>query len=286
MREIFRSTVTSKWLLVGAAMLALVVAAREFPLLDWVKTSAAWAHNYGTAGALAYGIVFGIISVLMVPCLPVTIVAGFTFGMFNGLIAVMSGIAIGAAVGFLFARYLARGAVAQTIARNSRFSAIDQAITRDGWKIIALLRICPVPFGVANYLYGLTGVGFWHYMGATLVGMLPGSVAFVYFGAFGKQTLEGPRDPIQYALGGVTVIAMIAVTVLLGRIARRSAGADFAGETAAGLTTLYSACASCGGGFGTGASLGRFATARRRRSRIAAQTPSRPGKRVAAVTFI
>lgn len=235
MREIFRSNTTWKWLLLGLAMVGPVVAARIFPLLDGVKSFAEWARGYGTLGALIYGAVFGITSVLMVPCLPLTIVAGFTFGMFNGLIAVMVGIALGAAAGFLFARYLARGAVAQKIARNSRFHAIDEAIARDGWKIIGLLRMCPVPFGLTNYLYGLTGVGFWRYMGATIIGMLPGSIAFVYFGAFGKQTLDGARDPIQYALGALTLIAMIAVTVTLGRIARRTAGADFeAAEMAAG----------------------------------------------------
>ncbi|HEY0368302.1 MAG TPA: TVP38/TMEM64 family protein [Chthoniobacterales bacterium] len=216
-------------------MLALLIAAREFPLVDWVKSFAQWAHHFGTPGALIYGIVFGLTSVLMVPCLPLTIVAGFTFGMWNGLLAVSFGIAIGAAIGFLFARYAARGAVAQRIARNPRFNAIDEAITRDGWKIIGLLRMCPVPFGLTNYLYGLTGVGFWRYMGASMIGMLPGSVAFVYVGAFGKQTLDGPRDPIQYALGALTLIAMVSVTIMLGRIARRAAGADFdGGEMAAG----------------------------------------------------
>ena len=230
MREIFRSSATWKWLLVAAAMLGLVVAAREFPLLDWVKSFGTWAQNFGMSGALIYGVAFGVVSVLMVPCLPLTIAAGFTFGMFNGVVAVMSGIALGAAVGFLVARYAARGTVARAIARNSRFNAIDDAIARDGWKIIGLLRMCPVPFGLSNYFYGLTGVGFWRYMGATLAGMLPGTVAFVYFGAFGKQTLEGGRDPIQYALGGLTVAAMIAVTVYLGRIARRAVGEGFQDE--------------------------------------------------------
>jgi len=230
MTGFFRLAGRLKWLLVGVVLLTLAVAARTLPLLDWVKAFAAWANDFGTLGALIYGVVFGGVSVLMVPCLPLTIVAGFTFGMFNGLVAVMFGIALGAAGGFLFSRYAARGAVVCRIARDPRFNAIDEAIARDGWKIIGLLRMCPVPFGLTNYLYGLTGVGFWRYMGATLVGMLPGSIAFVYFGAFGKQTLNGGRDPIQLALGAITVVAMIAVTIMLGRIARRAAGADFATE--------------------------------------------------------
>lgn len=133
------------------------------------------------------------------PSIPFTIVAGFAFGMGKGVLSIMFGIMIGAALGFLFARYGARGAIAQKIAANPRFNTIDRAIAKDGWKIVGLLRMCPVPFGITNYLYGLTAIEFWRYMGATLVGMLPGCVAFVYVGAFGKDTLDGPRpaDPVR-----------------------------------------------------------------------------------------
>ena len=234
MREIFRSSTTWKLVVFGAIMLGLVIAAREFPLLDWAKWFATWAREFGIFGALIYGVVFGLVAILMVPCLPLTIMAGFTFGWFNGVVAVMLGIVIGAAFGFLFARYAARGAVAQKIASYPRFNAIDNAIAKDGWKIVGLLRMCPVPFGITNYLYGLTAIDFWRYMAATVVGMLPATICFVYLGALGKQTLDGPRHPVQYLIGALTLGALIAVVIILGRIARRNAGVDFDNAGAAG----------------------------------------------------
>ncbi len=227
MKEIFRSATTWKFAVIAILLVGMVIAARIFPLLGWTKSFAQWAGQLGTAGAVLYGIVFGVTSMLMLPSIPFTIVAGFAFGMVKGVVAVMIGITIGAALGFLFARYAARGAVAQKIAANTRFNVIDRAIATDGWKIVGLLRMCPVPFGITNYLYGLTAIDFWRYMGATLVGMLPGCVCFVYVGAFGKQALDGPHNPIQYVLGGLTVVALIGVTWLLGRIARRAAGTEF-----------------------------------------------------------
>jgi uncharacterized membrane protein YdjX (TVP38/TMEM64 family) len=56
--------------------------------------------------------------------------------------------------------------------RYPRFHAMDHAIAQEGWKIVSLLRMCPVPFGITNYLYGLTAIPFWHYMAATMIGML------------------------------------------------------------------------------------------------------------------
>ncbi|MFN2476886.1 MAG: TVP38/TMEM64 family protein [Chthoniobacterales bacterium] len=233
MKEALRSTATWKWALVGLLLIGVIVAARVFPLVDWVKAFAEWAGHLGLLGALLYGVIFGLISMLMLPSLPFTIVAGFAFGMVNGTISIMLGIAIGASLGFLVARYAARGVVAQKIAANRRFSLIDRAIATDGWKIVGLLRLCPVPFGISNYLYGLTAIDFWRYMGASLLGMLPGCVAFVYLGAFGKQTIEGGRNPVQYVLGGLTVVALIGVTWMLGRIARRAAGTEFEKPNAA-----------------------------------------------------
>jgi uncharacterized membrane protein YdjX (TVP38/TMEM64 family) len=227
MKAILRSSTTWKLVGLGVVLVGLLLVAREFPIIEWVKSFAAWARGFGLAGALIYGVVFGLVSILMAPCLPLTITAGFTFGWMNGVIAVMLGIAIGAAVGFLFSRYAARGAIAQKIAANPRFSAIDNAIAKDGWKIVGLLRMCPVPFGITNYLYGLTAIDFWRYMGATMGGMLPATICFVYLGAFGRETLDGPRHPVQYLLGGLTLAAMIAVVFILGRIARRTAGVDF-----------------------------------------------------------
>jgi uncharacterized membrane protein YdjX (TVP38/TMEM64 family) len=150
--------------------------------------------------------------------------------MGGGLVAVYTGIAISAAFGFLFARYVARGAVAQQVENNPRFKAIDGAIAKEGWKIVGLLRMCPVPLGLTNYLYGLTAIPFWRYMAASLVGLLPPNLLLVYLGAFGKRTIEGPRDPLEYALGGLALVALICVVVVLRRIAVRAT------STAAGTT--------------------------------------------------
>jgi len=209
----------------GLFMVAALLIARQFPVLEWIETFRVWAAGYGILGIFMYGAVFGGTTILMLPCLPLTILAGFTFGMGGGLMAVYTGIAISAAFGFLFARYVARGAVAQQIEHHPRFKAIDGAIAKEGWKIVGLLRMCPVPLGLTNYLYGLTAIPFWRYMAASLVGLLPPNLLLVYLGAFGKRTIEGPRDPLEYALGGLALVALICVVIFLRRIAVRATSA-------------------------------------------------------------
>ena len=226
MKDLLKAIGIWKLAAAGLLLIGFVVAARYFPVLDWIKAFGAWSQQFGIAGALIYGVVFGIAAILMVPCLPLTLLAGFAFGFSKGLLAVVLGIAIGAAVGFLVARYLARETVARKVGENPRFSAIDGAIAKEGWKIVGLLRTLPVPFGVTNYLYGLTAIGFWHYMAATMVGMLPANILFVYLGAFGKRSIDGPRHPLEYAMGGLMIAALVAVIVILRRVAQRAAGSQ------------------------------------------------------------
>ena len=208
-----------------AGLLALFLAARLLPVLDWIETFRLWAQQFGFAGPFIYGGAFALITIFMLPCLPLTILAGFTFGLWGGLVAIMFGIMVSAAFGFLFARYAARETVARRIDRYPKFRAIDRAIAKEGWKIVGLLRMCPVPFGITNYLYGMTAIPFGRYMAATFFGMLPGNIMFVYLGAFGRRTTEGPRDPLEYLLGGLALAALVGVTLILRRIALRATAA-------------------------------------------------------------
>lgn len=53
---------------------------------------------------------------------------------------------------------------------------MDSAIGRDGLKVVFLLRLSPLfPFSLGNYALGLSSVRLLDFVGATLVGILPGA---------------------------------------------------------------------------------------------------------------
>lgn len=67
----------------------------------------------------------------------------------------------------------------------------DNAIRKDGFKIVLLVRSSPLhPYGVCNYLFGVTSVTLWDYTVASLVGMLPGTMVEVYFGTAIKNVAD------------------------------------------------------------------------------------------------
>ena len=76
-------------------------------------------------------------------------------------------------------------------------------------------------------MYGLTPVSFRHYFFASWIGMLPGTVMYVYLGTAGESLVtlgaEGrQRTAGEWALLAVGLIVTIAVTLFVTRLASKA----------------------------------------------------------------
>jgi len=195
-------------------------------LTHWLTVSEAYFRGLGWMGILLYaGVILGV-QFFLAPLSPFAIAGGFIFGLRGGLVAITVGTALGATVNFLISRYVARGFIQRKVSGNEKFRLIDAAIGREGWKIIFLLRFCPLPFGLANYAYGLTAIPFWPYFLASVVAIVPANVFFVWLGATAQAGLQialgagRPRHPFEYVLLGAGLVAALAAMIYIGKIAR------------------------------------------------------------------
>jgi uncharacterized membrane protein YdjX (TVP38/TMEM64 family) len=219
--------------LVGLIVLgALVLLARRAG--GAIPEFAAWVDSLGPVGPLVFVLGYAIATVAFVPGSLLTLAGGAIFGVAQGTLWVFLGASLGAIAAFLVARYVARGTVERRIARYPRFAALDEAIARQGRKIVFLLRLSPVfPFVLLNYALGLTSVRLVDYALAC-VGMLPGTLLYVYYGkvvgdvaalAAGAAPERGAAD---YALLGLGLVATLVVTTIVTRIATRALRASTA----------------------------------------------------------
>jgi len=215
-----------KLLLVAAAIIVLIVAGRR---LGGELSSALGAISaLGPAAPIAFIAIYILACVLFIPGSILTIGAGVIFGVVWGSIYVSIASTAGATAAFLIGRYFAREMVARRIAGNPRFRAIDDAVAREGWKIVILTRLSPVfPFNLLNYAYGLTRVRLRDYVVASWLGMIPGTVMFVYIGSLSGDlaraasgTAEQPNA--KWVLNAIGFIATVAVAVYATRIGSRA----------------------------------------------------------------
>jgi len=189
-------------------------------------------QGMGALGIFAFAGIFILAQMLMAPVAPLGMAFGFFFGFTRGWLGLMLGCAIGASINFLITRHLARTAVTRWLGANEKFRMIDRAVAREGWRIVVLLRFVPIPFGLANYCYGLTPVRFGPYLAATCVAVIPPNCLFVWMGATAQGSLSSlvgkgrPHHPLEYVFLGVGVIAAVLVLRHVAKIARDAVAAE------------------------------------------------------------
>lgn len=227
---------------IAAVLLALLLAAWSLlPVAAWIDAFRVWVKQQGLLGHLFFIAIYVVAAVVLAPASALTLAAGFAFGL-AGFPTVVIGATLGAGAAFLIGRYLARGWVERQMAGSPTFRAIDKAIESEGWKIVGLMRLSPlVPFNLQNYFFGATKVGFWPYLITTLVGIMPGTLLYVWIGSLGASAgmTGGEGDStatVKLAALTAGLIATAAVTVIISRKASqklREAGVDNAGYTTA-----------------------------------------------------
>ncbi len=213
-------------LLVGVvAIIALMGLGRQ--LGGYLPEFAEWVDGLGWWGPLIFMAGYVAATVAFVPGSVLTLAAGAIFGLASGLVYVFIAATVGSAAAFLISRHIARSVIEDRIQNNERFAAIDRAIGRKGLKIVILLRLSPMfPFNLLNYALGLTSVSFTAYVFASPA-MLPGTLLYVYYGKIASDValLAGGASmhgPTYYAVLGLGLAAMIAVTTLVTRTARQA----------------------------------------------------------------
>ncbi|MBI4397376.1 MAG: TVP38/TMEM64 family protein [Elusimicrobia bacterium] len=217
-----------KWIVGIVAVVALLAAAKYFNVQGLLRSALDWIASLGPWGYAAFIFVYILACVLFVPGSVLTLGAGVLFGVGKGSLCVSAGATLGATAAFLVGRYVARGWVSKKIEGNASFKVIDEAVAREGWKIVGLTRLSPVfPFNLLNYAFGVTRVSLKDYFFASWIGMLPGTVMYVYIGSLAGDLANlgaggRTRSPAEWALYVVGLLATVAVTVYVTRIAKKA----------------------------------------------------------------
>lgn len=215
-------------------MLIVLVFLKKLGIQDSLRRTLDWISGLGAWGPLAFIVTYVLACVLFIPGSVLTLGAGLLFGVVKGAVYVSIAATLGATAAFLVGRYAARGWVSKRTHGNAKFKAIDDAVAKEGWKIVGLTRLSPVfPFNLLNYAFGLTKVKLRDYFLASWIGMMPGTVMYVYIGSLaGSLATLGTggrsRTPGEWALYGVGLIATVAVSIYVTRVARKALAAKVA----------------------------------------------------------
>jgi uncharacterized membrane protein YdjX (TVP38/TMEM64 family) len=165
---------------------------------------------------------------LLLPGVWASMLAGALYGTWWGSLVVFVGACLGAEAAFLLGRHWLRGWAQRRLAVLPKLQAVEQAVSREGLKLVLLTRLSPAfPFSLLNLAYGLSEVSLRDYT-LGLIGIVPGTILFCGLGAlagdvarFG-EVLSGQADAATWALRITGLLATVAVVWLVGRAARQA----------------------------------------------------------------
>src|SRR5512137_1282457 len=209
------------------------------------------AHPLQTVAV--YFIAYVAVTALSLPgAVPMTLVGGALFGFWLGTLLVSFASTIGATLAFLAARLVLRDWVQSRF--GERLSAVNAGIEKEGAFYLFALRLVPIfPFFLINLLMGLTRIGAMRFYWVSQVGMLLGTMVYVYAGTQLGQ--------FRVSAGLLVAFALIGLLPLVGKRIRdvlkarqvyakwkRPASYDYnmvvIGAGSAGLVSAYIAAAT------------------------------------------
>ncbi|MEV4612524.1 VTT domain-containing protein [Kitasatospora sp. NPDC049258] len=213
-------------------LLLVILAALAGSLLLW-DPAAVLSHAAGPWRLPIAVLVYAVGTLAFVPKPALNAAAGLLLGIGEGLTMAVAATTLGAALAFWLGRALGRDAL-RPLLRARPLTALDRRLTERGFSSVLLLRIVPgVPFQAANLGCAVSGVRFWPYTWATLIGVAPGTAAYVVAGA----SAGSPGSPAFLISTAVIVLMCLFSLVTLWRARVAARAARTAGAAAAAGAT-------------------------------------------------
>ena len=252
----------SKGKLAVLAVIAALVAAffifdlRQYISLEYFAAKRAAIEAYRDAhplqAAAAFFAVYVAVTGLSLPGAAIlTLVAGAVFGLLWGVVIVSFASTIGATLAFLASRYLLRDWVQGRF--GDKLKTINDGVAREGAFYLFALRLVPAfPFFLINLAMGLTPIATRTFYWVSQVGMLAGTIVYVYAGTeLGKFTISAGLVAAFVLLGLFPLVAKRVLDAFKARRVysgwKRPARYDnnivVIGGGSAGLVTAYIAAA-------------------------------------------
>ncbi|MGH3086106.1 MAG: TVP38/TMEM64 family protein [Rubrobacteraceae bacterium] len=173
---------------------------------DYILSYGAWAP------VISASLMVGQALAAPLPAFLITFANGLAFGAFWGGILSLASATLAAAISFGISHALGRTVVEALVGRESLGGA-DRWFERFGVYAVFIARLIPiVSFDVISYAAGLTRMGFWKFLLATVVGMAPATFVYSHLGERAPQYIN-----IMLVAFGVVVATLVVFTVVRRR---------------------------------------------------------------------
>lgn len=192
-------------LLILTAVLVIFCRDHLKDVIEWVENLEKWQ------GVLLFIVMFTIVSFPMAwGYIILNVAAGYLYGFFTGLLVVIVSVFVGICFSFEICRLCLRDFVQKRLESENLLAVVRVVEGRKGFRVIALSRLTPLPFGLQNGLFAITNISVTKCLAASCIGLLPTQAMNAYMGS----TLRSVEDVISEHSGGyVLLVFQVVITI-------------------------------------------------------------------------
>lgn len=204
-----QSAVTAGFLLASIVVLLIFVYAVGVERLT-PEAIHSLVLSFGWWGPLIYIFLYTIRPLIFFPAIIFTLAGAMAFGPWLGTLYVILGGAFGAFLCFGVTRYFGRERFERIWGHHLQVAALRECTVEHGFRTMLFMRVVPLfPYDVISYAAGLSRIRFRDYASATIIGMIPGAVAYNFLG----YSLNRLFSPMFFAALAVVVLIMFSPLV-------------------------------------------------------------------------
>ncbi|XP_045192357.1 transmembrane protein 64-like [Mercenaria mercenaria] len=184
---------------------------------DYIKDLLVWMENIDlTVSLLIFVVLYTVVSYPMAwGVILLMIACGYLYGIIYGPIVVEVCSAVGVAIAHVTMKRFCRSFIIKRFYNDNMTAVISVVGGKHGFKVVALTRLTPLPFGLQNSLFSLTDIPLLSYVSASTLGMLPTAVLNCYMGTTLRSMNDILTDETNQTTGWIVLTVQILFTIAL-----------------------------------------------------------------------
>ncbi|HEU4326512.1 MAG TPA: TVP38/TMEM64 family protein [Roseiflexaceae bacterium] len=174
-------------------------------------------------GPLLYILIYAVRPLFLFSAVLLTVAGGFLFGPLWGIVYVLIGSNTSATIAYAIGRFLGAG-VLEGQGSDGLVQRYAERMRRNSFETVLIMRFVFLPYDLVNYLAGFLRIRWTPFILATVLGSLPGTLAFVLFGASIERFDGGLPALNPWSL--VASVVIFVASLGLARLFRRRESGD------------------------------------------------------------
>ncbi|MEW6402304.1 MAG: VTT domain-containing protein, partial [Chloroflexota bacterium] len=174
-------------------------------------------------GPLIYVVLYAVRPLILFPSTILTLAGGFVFGPILGVLYTIIASNISSTIAFFVGHYFGEGMFDEKTLKVSETFRVLQGFARrmreNSFETVMIMRFIFLPYDAVSYLAGFLRIKYFPFILATALGSIPGTMAFIGFGA-SIETLDGALPQLNPVTLGFSV-AIFIVSIALSRIFKK-----------------------------------------------------------------